>query len=179
MNLTSKSRYALKIMMDLAHFSYQPLVRRNDIATRQGIPTDYLDQIMIRLRAGNLVQSTRGRSGGYRLARPAADITMWDLFSSVEESMVPVECISKGHACDFGASCVSKNAWVEIFGAIKNSLSQITLDSLAKQWAKELERADATGVNECKSGGRANEVPESLIAMANVPAASQEYKVNG
>lgn len=74
--------------MDLAHYSHLPLVRRGEIAGRQGIPTDYLDQIMIRLRAGKLVESTRGRSGGYRLARPAKDITMWDLFSSVEESMI-------------------------------------------------------------------------------------------
>lgn len=174
MNLTSKSRYALKIMMDLAHFSHQPLVRRNDIATRQGIPTDYLDQIMIRLRAGNLVQSTRGRSGGYRLARPATEITMWDLFSSVEESMVPVECLSKGQPCDFGASCVSKNAWVEIFGAIKQSLGKISLDSLAKQWAHELENAKTTGVNECRAGGRGIDLPESFD-IAFTAAASREF----
>lgn len=179
MNLTSKSRYALKIMMDLAHFSYQPLVRRNDIANRQGIPTDYLDQIMIRLRAGNLVQSTRGRSGGYKLARPAKEITMWDLFSSVEESMIPVECISKGHACDFGGSCVSKNAWVDIFGAIKQSLSQISLDTLAKQWANELENAHASGVTECKGGGKGTDVPDSLLAITNTINPGYEHKING
>lgn len=180
MNLTSKSRYALKIMMDLAHFSHQPLVRRNDIATRQGIPTDYLDQIMIRLRAGNLVQSTRGRSGGYRLARPATDITMWDLFSSVEESMVPVECLSKGDACDFGASCVSKNAWVEIFGAIKQSLGKITLDSLATQWASELEGARPSGVNECRGGGRGDQMPDVVtMAMAKVGPSSQASAPHG
>jgi len=138
MNLTSKSRYALKIMMDLAHFgATQPLVRRGEIAGRQGIPTDYLDQIMIRLRAGNLVESTRGRSGGYRLARPADQITMWDLFSSVEESMIPVECITAGHACDFEGSCSSQKAWGTIFGAIQSGFGGITLGQLARDWAQE------------------------------------------
>lgn len=170
MNLTSKSRYALKIMMDLAHFSHQPLVRRSDIASRQGIPTDYLDQIMIRLRAGKLVESTRGRSGGYRLARPADQITMWDLFSSVEESIVPVECISKGHSCDFESSCVSKNAWVEIFNAIRGSLSKITLASLAGRWATEHTQCPAGGIRECRSGGRGDNLPEAMNLAADVLA---------
>jgi Rrf2 family protein len=158
MNLTSKSRYALKIMMDLSHFSHQPLVRRGDIANRQGIPTDYLDQIMIRLRAGKLVESTRGRSGGYRLARPADQITMWDLFSSVEETMIPVECISTGHICDFEKSCVSKDAWVSIFGALKESLGKITLASLAGSWAHEHQACPAGGIRECRAGGRGDEL---------------------
>ncbi|MCX6119443.1 MAG: Rrf2 family transcriptional regulator [Proteobacteria bacterium] len=158
MNLTSKSRYALKIMMDLAHYSHQPLVRRGDIANRQGIPTDYLDQIMIRLRAGKLVESTRGRSGGYRLARPANEITMWDLFSSVEESMIPVECISTGHACDFAGSCVSKNAWVDIFGALRDSLGKITLQSLASSWASDHQACPAGGIRECKGGGKGEDL---------------------
>lgn len=181
MNLTSKSRYALKIMMDLAHFSHQPLVRRSDIASRQGIPTDYLDQIMIRLRAGKLVQSTRGRSGGYRLARPAEEITMWDLFSSVEESIVPVECISKGHSCDFEASCVSKNAWVEIFSAIRGSLSKITLASIAGSWATEHTHCPEGGMRECRSGGRAQDIPDAMdiVLKAASMTGKTEYAVHG
>ena len=162
MNLTSRSRYALKIMMDLAHYgASQPLVRRSDIASRQGIPTDYLDQIMVKLRAGNLVESIRGRSGGYKLARPAGEITMWDLFSSVEESMIPVECISSGQACDFESSCSSKDAWYAIFGAVKSSLSGIKLETLAQQWAgevgvsvKDVLQGDLRQVQECRGGGK-------------------------
>ena len=163
MNLTSKSRYALKIMMDLAHFgASQPLVRRGEIASRQGIPTDYLDQIMIRLRAGNLVESTRGRSGGYRLARPADEITMWDLFATVEESMIPVECIPSGHTCDFEGSCSSQNAWNTIFGAIQTSFGGITLGQLARDWSSEqggeIESVMLSGATartkECRGGGK-------------------------
>ncbi len=164
MNLTSRSRYALKIMMDLARYgAEQPLVRRSEIASRQGIPTDYLDQIMVKLRAGNLVESIRGRSGGYKLARPADDISMWDLFSSVEESMIPVECISSGQACDFESSCSSRDAWYSIYGSLKSSLSGIKLGALAKRWVGEVENGNilavehlcaTPSVQECRSGGR-------------------------
>ncbi len=163
MNLTSRSRYALKIMMDLARYgASQPLVRRSEIASRQGIPTDYLDQIMVKLRSGHLVESIRGRSGGYRLARPADQISMWDLFSSVEESMIPVECISSGRACDFEASCSSRDAWYSIYGALKASLSGIKLGTLASHWVGEvplpsgllLDEASSEPVQECRGGGR-------------------------
>lgn len=176
MNLTSRSRYALKIMMDLARYgATQPLVRRSEIASRQGIPTDYLDQIMVKLRAGNLVESIRGRSGGYRLGRPADEITMWDLFSSVEESMIPVECISSGHACDFETSCSSKDAWATIFGAVKTSLSSIKLGTLASQWAGEFPNlphlmgettCSAMPVQECRGGGRCEGVDAGMIVKA-------------
>jgi Rrf2 family protein len=130
MNLTSKSRYALKILLDLSRHSDQPLVRRNDIATRQGIPTDYLDQIMIRLRAGDLVRSTRGRNGGYRLSRDASQISMWELFSAVEESMIPVECVSTGKQCSFSDGCAAIGAWGQIFKSLRDSLDQVKLSEL-------------------------------------------------
>ncbi|MBP9709367.1 MAG: Rrf2 family transcriptional regulator, partial [Oligoflexales bacterium] len=63
MNLTSKSRYALKIMMDMVFHHSQ--VQRRDLSNRQGVPPDYLDQILMRLRRAGLLESTRGRSGGY------------------------------------------------------------------------------------------------------------------
>ncbi len=168
MNLTSKSRYALKIMMDLAHYgTLHPLVRRSEIAARQGIPADYLDQIMMKLRAGHLVESTRGRSGGYRLFRPADDITVWDLVSAVEDNVAPVECISSGQVCDHERHCSSKDAWSTIFGALKTGLSAITLGQLARQWVKESPAPHATDatrptagaysadvVQECRGGGR-------------------------
>jgi Rrf2 family protein len=190
MNLTSKSRYALKIMMDLAHYgATQPLVRRGEIATRQGVPTDYLDQIMIKLRSGNLVESTRGRSGGYKLARHPDQITMWDLFSTVEESMIPVECISSGHECDFERSCSSKDAWNTIFGSLKNSLSTITLGSLAKNWAGEalmgapthplaVDGASAEfNVQECRGGGRCE--PNQETACQQTQQAACGVGLNG
>lgn len=173
MNLTSKSRYALKIMMDLAHYgANQALVRRGEIAARQGVPTDYLDQIMIKLRAGHLVESTRGRNGGYRLARSPEVITMWDLFSSVEDSMIPVECLASGEACDFETSCSSREAWKMIFSALKSSLSKITLAQLRTDWENEMTvqggsfsaNPDKVAIRECRGGGRADMSPCQHLA---------------
>lgn len=180
MNLTSKSRYALKIMMDLAHFgATQALVRRSEIASRQGVPTDYLDQIMIKLRAGRLVESIRGRSGGYKLARSPESITMWDLFSAVEDSMIPVECLASGEACDFETSCSSRESWKKIFLALKSSLGEITLAQLKRDWDRErLEKgsdvvphSSTPAVRECRGGGRIEalaRVTESGLATHDV-----------
>ena len=160
MNLTSKSRYALKIMIDLAHHgATQAMVRRNEIAHRQGVPTDYLDQIMIKLRGADLVRSVRGRSGGYLLGRASTEITMWDVFYAVEGgNMMPVDCILTSHICDFESSCSSKDAWNTIFGAIKTSLSGIKLSILVENWRaehggrEEAPTTDIPRVQECRSG---------------------------
>ncbi len=152
MNLTSKSRYALKIMMDMTHYKDQPLIRRGDIVKRQGIPADYLDQIMIRLRAKNLVASVRGRTGGYKLGKSAHEITLWDVFSAVEDGIYPVDCVSKGHSCDFESSCVSKDAWSEIFGAMKDPLLKMNLGDLSAKWANEHRMCPMGGTRECRSG---------------------------
>ncbi len=144
MNVTSRSRYALKIMMDLAHFADLPQVSRQDIAARQEVPLDYLDQIMMRLRKGNLVESVRGRSGGYRLARPASEISVWDIFCCVDGSLYPVRCLDKGESCNLQDSCVTKDVWFDIFEAIRNPLSELTLQKISdrqvlRQPAKDLE----------------------------------------
>ena len=181
MNLTSKSRYALKIMMDLAHFGVnQALVRRSEIAARQGIPTDYLDQIMIKLRAGQLVESTRGRTGGYKLARSPEKITMWDLFTAVEDSMIPVECLASGEACDFETSCSSRESWKTIFVALKASLGKITLAQLCSDWERErLDQgavmpapAASGGVRECRGGGRVGVMNTGLSSDIVVPGST-------
>lgn len=161
MNITSKSRYALKIMMDLAHYAGpQPgqahdmaagsIVRRSDIARRQGIPTEYLDQIMMRLRGANLVQSVRGRSGGYRLGKTADGITLWDVFRSVEDNIYPAGCVAHGDGCDFSMSCTTQGAWNEIFNSLRAPLQAITLAEATNRWADEHRMCPAGGIRECK-----------------------------
>lgn len=128
MNLTSRSRYALKIMVDLATQGQADLVKRQDIILRQGIPRKYLDQIMMNLRKAGLVTSTRGRLGGYLLGQDPKDITIWDVFSSVEVGFVPVKCITgTDGCCDFENYCQTKEPWTLIFDHIKGSLERLTL----------------------------------------------------
>ena len=142
MNITAKSRYGLKIMMDLTEV-VEGLAQRSDIAARQGIPLDYMDHVQSRLRDAGLIASTRGRSGGYRLARGADSVSMLEIFMAVEDSFQPVRCLEGegGHGCQVEHLCSSRDAWSEISNAIGKSLSGIILADIVakKQSAKSHE----------------------------------------
>lgn len=163
MNITSKSRYAVKIMMDLADkapVAGGVLTQRSDMAARQGIPLEYMDQILGRLRDAGLIESTRGRSGGYRMGRPAAGISMHEIFTAVEDSYQPVQCLD-GHktsaqACSAADICSSKDVWGDISMAISRSLSGIILADVVarhnpmRQGAGSLS-IPAMGLQECRA----------------------------
>jgi Rrf2 family protein len=136
MNITSKSRYALKIMMDLAEHAEVPVVHRGDIAARQGIPLDYMDHILSRLREGGLIDSTRGRGGGYRLVRAPEGISALTIFTVVEDAFQPVQCLEGGTGCVAEHVCSSKDAWGLISGAIRDTLSGIMLTDLVANKAQ-------------------------------------------
>jgi Rrf2 family protein len=129
MNITAKSRYALKIMMDLAAVP-EGLTQRHDIAARQGIPLDFMDHVLCRLREAGLIASARGRAGGYRLARPADGISVLEIFTTVEDAFQPVQCLDGGQGCVVEHVCSSRDAWSEISQAISGSLSGIILADL-------------------------------------------------
>ena len=133
MNITSKSRYALKIMLDLSQCAPNEHTHRTGVAERQGIPLDYMDHILSRLRERQLIDSIRGRGGGYRLARPSAQIDVWQIFSAVEDGFKPVQCLDSHHHCQVEAFCSSKDAWSQIAESIYSSLSGISLASLVSK----------------------------------------------
>ena len=130
MNITSKSRYALKIMMDLALYQ-ENLTHRVDIANRQGVPLDYMDQILLKLKERHLIDSTRGRKGGYRLSRKPEQISIFEILNAVEDGFVPVQCLEGVHTCQAEQFCQSKDAWSTISNAIRETLSGIMLSSVA------------------------------------------------
>lgn len=152
MNLTSRSRYALKIMLDLAHSRRDELVRRQDIVKRQGIPSKYLDQILVRLRRDGLVESVRGRTGGYRVGRDTREITVWEVFRAVEDGIYPVACVDEHQNCDFVQACVASEPWQLIFATLRESLERMTLAAFEKQFAKEDKMCPLGGVRECRPG---------------------------
>jgi len=155
MNITSKSRYALKIMMDLAEHEGD-LAHRSDIATRQGIPPDYMDHILGRLRERGLIDSTRGRGGGYRLARAASGVSVLEIFMAVEDAFQPVQCLQGGTGCIAEGICSSKDAWGLISNAIGGALSGIILTDLVakKPYAKGGESASGSATQECRAPKR-------------------------
>lgn len=156
MNITSKSRYALKIMMDLAKTGDSGLAHRAEMAGRQGIPLDYMDQILVRLREAELIASVRGRSGGYRLARPASEISSLMVFMAVEDAFEPVSCLEHGNGgCQVASFCGAKDAWSEISHAIHKSLSGILLsDLVAKDQGVPAARTIAPPLQECRAPSR-------------------------
>ena len=158
MNITSKSRYALKILMDLAEAT-EALTHRSDIAARQGIPLDYMDQILGRLRERGLIESTRGRSGGYKLARPAEDVSVLEIFTAVEDAFEPVQCLDGGTGCLAQHVCSSKDAWGVISSAIRQTLSGIILADIT---AHRMSLPFDMGLQECRAPRRRSGAGKTL-----------------
>lgn len=153
MNLTSRSRYALKIMLDLARHQHGDVVKRHDIVHRQGVPSNYLDQILIRLRRDDLVISVRGRLGGYRIGRPAADISVWEVFRAVEDGIYPVECVDEHDGCAFQSQCISNDPWKLIFSTLRESLENTKLDVFEREAGWDIGKVRLpAGIQECKPG---------------------------
>lgn len=131
MNVTSKSRYAFKVMIDLASRPAGVRTDRADIAVRHGIPPTYLDQIILRLKKAGLIESHRGRMGGFFLTRSPAQITALDIVEAVENDTAPVVCLEPGQHCTKAEACISRSGWSLVFSAMRNSIQGISLANLA------------------------------------------------
>lgn len=163
LNLTSRSRYALKIMLDLAYRRNDTLVRRQEIVRRQGIPSKYLDQILVRLRRDGLVESVRGRTGGYRIGRPMQAINMWEIFRAVEDGIYPVECVDEHEGCEFKSACVASEPWQVIFDKMRQTLLQMSLAELAEHSQHEDKMCPMGGIRECRPGREPLRLFETLV----------------
>jgi Rrf2 family iron-sulfur cluster assembly transcriptional regulator len=134
MKLTSKGRYAVTAMLDLALHAEQGPVTLAGISERQGISLSYLEQLFTRLRKQGLVSSTRGPGGGYALSRSAHDIAVADVVSAVDESVDATRCGGRGD-CQGGKRCLTHDLWAELSEQIYGFLSGITLGKLVDQGA--------------------------------------------
>jgi Rrf2 family iron-sulfur cluster assembly transcriptional regulator len=126
MKLSTKGRYAVTAMMDLAiHDGFGP-VTLADISKCQGISLSYLEQLFAKLRKRGLVEGVRGPGGGYRLARPAAHVTVADIISAVDEKVDATRCFGKEN-CQKGRRCLTHELWSDLSQQIFTFLSGITL----------------------------------------------------
>ncbi len=132
MKLSTKGRYAVTAMMDLAIHDGQGPVTLADISACQGISLSYLEQIFARLRRKGLIRGTRGPRGGYRLARPPEEITIADIISAVNEPLDNTRCGGKQN-CQDGAPCLTHELWSELSRQIYEFLDGITLAEFAKR----------------------------------------------
>ena len=129
MRLTTKGRYAVTAMLDLALHSEQGPVSLADISLRQGISLSYLEQLFARLRQGQLVQSVRGPGGGYRLVGETSTISVAQVVDAVSESLVATRCEGKGN-CHEGEVCLTHHLWEDLSAQIHHFLSGISLADL-------------------------------------------------
>ncbi len=132
MKLTSKGRYAVTAMLDLALHTHEGPVTLAGISERQGISLSYLEQLFTRLRKQGLVSSTRGPGGGYSLSRPASEIPVADVVTAVDESVDATRCGGRGN-CQGGKRCLTHDLWTELSDQIYSFLSDITLGQLVEQ----------------------------------------------
>jgi len=133
--------YSLKALLMLAdrHQSAQP-VRVEEIAAAQAIPENYLRRLLIEMKRGGLVQSQKGPSGGYLLARPPARITMADVIDVIEGGYAPVDCLSDGAPglCTRDDPCAMRDVWREVQESVYAILRRATLQSLAEKRRKAI-----------------------------------------
>lgn len=133
MRLTTKGRYAVTAVLDLAFHEHKGPVSLAAISERQCISLSYLEQLFARLRRNGVVKSTRGPGGGYTLNRDAADISVADVILAVDESCQVTAC-DDADGCQGGYQCLTHDLWNELSSEIRNFLDGI---SLAEMMANE------------------------------------------
>lgn len=132
MRLTTKGRYAVTAMLDLAvHYQDGPITL-SDISKRQGISLSYLEQLFSRLRRNGLVDSARGPGGGYRLSRAASEICVADVITAVDEKVDAMRCEGKGNCQDNG-QCLTHELWCDLSAQIYSFLKGIDLGQLVER----------------------------------------------
>jgi Rrf2 family iron-sulfur cluster assembly transcriptional regulator len=132
MRLTTKGRYAVTAMLDLAFHSQTKPVTLTEIATRQTISLSYLEQLFSRLRRAGMVVGVRGPGGGYKLSQGADDINIAQVILAVDEQVDLTNCESKGN-CQNDQPCLTHDLWMGLSHTVRNYLDGITLAHLLDQ----------------------------------------------
>ncbi len=148
MRLTTKGRYAVTAMLDLAINEDCGPITLSEISGRQGISLSYLEQLFAKLRKKGLVKSSRGPGGGYRLAQSANDIVISEIIMAVDEAIDVRKCNGEGN-CQGDHSCLTHDLWTDLSNQIQNFLSSISLGSLTRnKSALELSRCQSNDIKE-------------------------------
>lgn len=129
MRLTTKSRYAVTAMLDIAYYDRGNPISLPEIAERQGISLSYLEQLFSRLKKSGLVDSIKGPGGGYKLSKNANDIVISEVIKAVDESVETTACNGKAN-CHNNQQCLSHNLWEDLGAEINNFLSDVTLQQV-------------------------------------------------
>ena len=141
MVVSTKGRYALRVIIDIAKYGTDSYVSLGDIAKRQGLSEKYLESIIKMLVQNKLVKGLRGKNGGYMLTRDAEEITAWDIISITENDFYVVACMDpNAPKCDRVAQCVTLPMWKDFSETMKAFFQKYTIAELA---AKENNQDDS------------------------------------
>ena len=130
MKLSTRTRYGIRAILELAENYGKGPVQLKKIAKDQGISIKYLEQLMAILKSAGIINSTRGSKGGYILAKPPKEIKLSDCFNCLEGPIVTVECVEDDSYCSKTSDCITREVWSEIQKAVMSILQSYTLQDL-------------------------------------------------
>ena len=133
MRISTRGRYALRVVLDLAQHDKDGFVSLKSISQRQEVSVKYLEAIVALLNKAGIVMSQRGKDGGYRLAREPKDITAAEILSVTEGSIAPVACIDRDSApCERAGSCMTMPMWRELDRVMDEYLSSVSVEDIIR-----------------------------------------------
>ena len=134
LKISTKGRYALRIMVDLAHHVEDGAVSLRAVAQRQKVTLKYMESIMSLLLREELVVSSRGKSGGYKLTRAPKDYSVYEILHAAEGNLAPVQCLATAtNDCPLQESCPTLPMWKGLNNVVTDYLQNFTLESLLKE----------------------------------------------
>lgn len=134
MTISTKGRYALRVMIDLALYSNGDYITLKDISARQEISVKYLEQVIALLNRAGFLHSLRGNNGGYRLARKAAEYTAGDILRAAEGTLAPIACLqNQPNQCMRRDVCTTLGFWEKYYEVVNDYVDSVTLQDLADQ----------------------------------------------
>jgi len=137
MKLSTKGRYGVRLMIELALHEGNELVTLREISKQQEISQKYLWSLITPLLKAGLIRSERGARGGYMLAKPASKITLRDIVVEVEGPLSIVECVRNPSVCHRNALCVARDVWADVSAKIEDVLVSITLQDVVTNYRKK------------------------------------------
>ncbi len=132
MKISTKARYGIRALIDVAIHGAENPVSLGEIAEREAISEKYLEHLFRQLKTSGIVRSVKGSRGGYLLTRSADKITAYEIIAALEGSLTPVDCVDDSGLCDRVSDCVTRELWTELKLVIENYLKSKTLADLAK-----------------------------------------------
>lgn len=133
MKLSTRGRYGTRLMVDLAqHYADGP-IPLGEIARRQDLSAKYLEQLIILLKGTGLIRSTRGRRGGYMLARRPKEINLGEIIETLEGRLAIVDCVADPELCDRSDVCPTRGIWVSMTDLLKKQLFSLNLEDVVQK----------------------------------------------